>query len=90
MRRDLRASGLIQCSGGDLEALPSGLNGLTSILACLMWWYCVTRVLEGMPSWRKLVEDVVWVLSKKHRAFAHKQAASDALGNSASKRAHIE
>jgi hypothetical protein len=83
------ARGLIQRSGGDLETLPSGLNGLTSVLACLAWWYRVAGVSEGAPSWRKLVEDVVWVLTEKHRAFAHKRAALDALGNPASKRARV-
>ncbi|KAJ7348722.1 hypothetical protein DFH08DRAFT_698557 [Mycena albidolilacea] len=82
--------GLIQRVGGDLGALPSGLNGLTSVLACLAWWYRVAKVLEGAPSWRKLVEDVVWVLNEKHRAFVHKRAASDALENPTSKRARVE
>ncbi|KAJ7731184.1 hypothetical protein B0H14DRAFT_2409480 [Mycena olivaceomarginata] len=69
---------------------PLGLNGLTSVLACLAWWYRVAKILEGAPSWRKLVEDVVWVLNEKHRAFVRKRAASDALENPASKRARVE
>ncbi|KAJ7358299.1 hypothetical protein DFH08DRAFT_655081, partial [Mycena albidolilacea] len=56
--------GLKTLSGGDLESLPSGLNGLTSVLACLAWWYRVAGVAEGTPEWRKLVEDVVWVLTE--------------------------
>ncbi|KAJ7358349.1 hypothetical protein DFH08DRAFT_655080, partial [Mycena albidolilacea] len=58
------AHGLIRRGKGDLETLPSGLNGLTSVVACLMWWYRVAGVSEGTPSWRKLVEDVVWVVTE--------------------------
>ncbi|KAJ7791298.1 hypothetical protein B0H14DRAFT_2625155 [Mycena olivaceomarginata] len=89
-REDFYAAVVSWRVGGDLGALPSGLNGLTSVLACLAWWYRVAKVLEGAPSWRKLVEDVVWVLNKKHRAFVHKRAASDALENPASKHARVE
>ncbi|KAJ7321909.1 hypothetical protein DFH08DRAFT_613831, partial [Mycena albidolilacea] len=59
---DFAAHGLNTRSGGDLESLPSGLNGLTSVLACLEWWYHLAGIAEGTPEWRKLVEDVVWVL----------------------------
>ncbi|KAJ7823339.1 hypothetical protein B0H14DRAFT_2187225, partial [Mycena olivaceomarginata] len=57
---EFEARGLIQRSGGDLEGLPLGLNGLTSVLACLAWWYRVAEISEGGPRWRKMVEDVIW------------------------------
>ncbi|KAJ7837774.1 hypothetical protein B0H14DRAFT_2216332, partial [Mycena olivaceomarginata] len=65
---EFEVHGLIQLSGGDLEGLPLGLNGLTSVLACLAWWYRVAGILEGGPRWRKMVEDVTWVLSEKQQA----------------------
>ncbi|KAJ7302495.1 hypothetical protein DFH08DRAFT_666433, partial [Mycena albidolilacea] len=61
---DFAVCGLKTLSGGDLESLPSGLNGLTSVLACLGWWYRVAGVTEGMLEWRKLVEDMAWVLTE--------------------------
>ncbi|KAJ7795150.1 hypothetical protein B0H14DRAFT_3158801 [Mycena olivaceomarginata] len=63
---DFERHGLNQHSGGNLAGLPSGLNGLTSVLACLGWWYRVAEVTGGMLRWRKLMEDVVWVLTEKH------------------------
>jgi hypothetical protein len=82
--------GLKTLSGGDLESLPSGLNGLTSVLACLAWWYRVAGVAEGTPEWRKLVEDVVWVLTEKHRVLVHKRAPCVLLENPISKRRRVE
>ncbi|KAJ7898182.1 hypothetical protein B0H14DRAFT_2280684, partial [Mycena olivaceomarginata] len=61
---DFAVCGLKTLSGGNLESLPSGLNGLTSVLACLGWWYHIAGVTEGTPEWRKLVEDVAWVLTE--------------------------
>jgi hypothetical protein len=87
---DFEAHGLSQCSGGDLASIPSGLNGLTSVLASLGWWYCIAEVAEGLLRWRKLMEDVVWVLTKKHRALAHKRGACDTSDNRTSKRIHVE
>jgi hypothetical protein len=87
---EFEARGLIQLSGGDLEGLPLGLNGLTSVLTGLTWWYRVAGISEGRPRWRKIVEDVTWVLSEKQRALTHKQAAPDGLENPASKRIHTE
>ncbi|KAJ7767574.1 hypothetical protein B0H14DRAFT_2633049 [Mycena olivaceomarginata] len=75
---------------GLLEGLLLGLNGLTSVLACLAWWYRVAGISEGGPRWRKMVEDVTWVLSEKQRALAHKQAAPDGLEKPASKRVRTE
>ncbi|KAJ7853050.1 hypothetical protein B0H14DRAFT_2580617 [Mycena olivaceomarginata] len=82
--------GLKTLSGGDLESLPSGLNGLTSVLACLAWWYWVAGVAEGTPEWRKLVEDVVWVLMEKHRVLVHKRAPCVLLENPISKHRCVE
>ncbi|KAJ7881319.1 hypothetical protein B0H14DRAFT_2565893 [Mycena olivaceomarginata] len=63
---DFETHGLMQHSGGDLEGLLSGLNGLTSVLACLAWWYRIAGEMEGTPRWKKLVEDVAWVRREKH------------------------
>ncbi|KAJ7340756.1 hypothetical protein DFH08DRAFT_656592, partial [Mycena albidolilacea] len=35
---DSEGWGLKQSDEGDLTALPSGLNSLTSVVACLAWW----------------------------------------------------
>ncbi|KAJ7776666.1 hypothetical protein B0H14DRAFT_3508248 [Mycena olivaceomarginata] len=61
--------------GGSFEELVSGLNGLTSVVACLCWWYRLARVADGTPRWTKLVEDVMWVLSEKLRACKRKRSA---------------
>ncbi|KAJ7302477.1 hypothetical protein DFH08DRAFT_723033 [Mycena albidolilacea] len=87
---DFEVHGLIQCGGGNLDSLPSGLNGLTSVLACLAWWYRVAGNTEGEPRWKKLVEDCTWVLSEKNRAFTHKRGAPDSLENPTSKRVRAE
>ncbi|KAJ6471045.1 hypothetical protein C8R45DRAFT_1165839, partial [Mycena sanguinolenta] len=54
--------GLKQESNGDLDVLLHGLNGLTSVLACLWWWHHLAGVAEGAPAWRKVTADVTWVL----------------------------
>jgi hypothetical protein len=87
---DFAAHGLNTRSGGDLESLPSGLNGLMSVLACLGWWYHLAGVAEGTPEWRKLVKDMVWVLTEKHRALVHKRGACVLLDSPASKRIRVE
>ncbi|KAJ7681546.1 hypothetical protein B0H14DRAFT_2655209 [Mycena olivaceomarginata] len=38
MEEDWVAHGLKQEDSGDLGDLPAGLNGLTSMMACLWWW----------------------------------------------------
>ncbi|KAF8198792.1 hypothetical protein K438DRAFT_1583856 [Mycena galopus ATCC 62051] len=57
--------GLKQESQADLDGLFSGLNGLTSVLACLWWWHQPAGISEGKPAWRKLLDDVAWVLGEK-------------------------
>ncbi|KAJ6505118.1 hypothetical protein C8R45DRAFT_923415 [Mycena sanguinolenta] len=64
-------------SSGDLESLPAGLNSLTSVLACLWWWYRAAGSAEGSPLWRKVLDDVTWVLSEKCRGLANKRRAPD-------------
>ncbi|KAJ7803735.1 hypothetical protein B0H14DRAFT_2384306 [Mycena olivaceomarginata] len=82
--------GLKQESGGDLEGLPAGLNGLTSVVACLWWWYRLAGVAEGAPAWKKLADDITWVLTEKSRAFGHKRAGVASGEEPAGKRAHLE
>jgi hypothetical protein len=88
--KEFEAHGLQQRGGGNLDGLPSGLNGLTSILACLAWWYRLAEAEEAAPRWNRLVEDVTWVLREKNRAFAPKRGAPDALENPTSKRVRVE
>ncbi|KAJ7673498.1 hypothetical protein B0H14DRAFT_2656893 [Mycena olivaceomarginata] len=71
--------GLKQESGGDLEGLPAGLNGLTSLAG----------VVEGAPRWKKLADDVTWVLTEKSRAFGHKRAVAPSGDEPAGKRARL-
>ncbi|KAJ6513458.1 hypothetical protein C8R45DRAFT_782638, partial [Mycena sanguinolenta] len=49
---------------GDLDGLPTGLNGLTSVVACLWWWYRVAGNADGALLWTKMVEDVSWVFTE--------------------------
>ncbi|KAJ7709245.1 hypothetical protein B0H14DRAFT_2646398 [Mycena olivaceomarginata] len=86
---DFEGRGLKQSDEGDLTALPSGLNGLTSVVACLAWWYRLAEVPGGTLGWRKLVEDVSWVLTEKHRALMHKRGASGHPEQPASKRVRV-
>ncbi|KAJ7903751.1 hypothetical protein B0H14DRAFT_2329065, partial [Mycena olivaceomarginata] len=67
-----------------------GLNGLTSVLASLGWWYRIADIVEGSLLWRKLMDDVVWVLTEKHRALAHKRGACDTLDGRTAKRTRVE
>jgi hypothetical protein len=87
---DFETRGLTQQRGGDLAGIPSGLNGLTSVLASLGWWYRIADVVKGSLRWRKLMDDVVWVLTEKHRALAHKRGACDTSDDRTSKRTHVE
>ncbi|KAF8133501.1 hypothetical protein K438DRAFT_1551732, partial [Mycena galopus ATCC 62051] len=59
---DFKKHGLKQISGGDLTGLFPGLNGMTSVLACLWWWYHLAGMPEGAAAWRALLADVTWVL----------------------------
>jgi hypothetical protein len=88
--RGFEEMGLKQESGGDLECLMAGLNGLTSILACLWWWYRVAEVAEGATLWRKMLDDVAWVLTEKLRALSHKRVADPTSEEPPSKRARLE
>ncbi|KAF8141075.1 hypothetical protein K438DRAFT_1636298 [Mycena galopus ATCC 62051] len=81
--------GLKQESQGDLESLFSGLNGLTSVLACLWWWHQLAGIAEGTPAWRKLLEDVHWVLEEKHRSLTGKRAASPSSEEPPAKRTRM-
>jgi hypothetical protein len=47
-------------------------------------------VAEGTPEWRKLVEDVVWVLTEKHRVLVHKRVTCIHLENPISKHRRVE
>ncbi|KAJ7672124.1 hypothetical protein B0H14DRAFT_2424191 [Mycena olivaceomarginata] len=70
--------------------LPAGLNGLTSVVACLWWWYQVAGVVEGTPVWKKMADDVEWVLIEKARALAGKRGATPCGEEPAAKRARVE
>ncbi|KAF8189235.1 hypothetical protein K438DRAFT_1593425, partial [Mycena galopus ATCC 62051] len=83
-------TGLKQESQGDLESLFSGLNGLTSVIACLWWWHQLAGIAEGAPAWRKLLEDVRWVLEEKRRSLARKRAASPSSEEPPAKRIRTE
>ncbi|KAJ7805532.1 hypothetical protein B0H14DRAFT_3485062 [Mycena olivaceomarginata] len=82
--------GLKQESGGDLGGLLVGLNGLTSVVACLWWWYQLAGVVEGAPVWKKLVGDVTWVLTEKFRAIGRKRVGRPSGEEPAGKRARRE
>ncbi|KAJ7615466.1 hypothetical protein FB45DRAFT_758020 [Roridomyces roridus] len=81
--------GLAQNVDGDLDELHSGLNGLTSIVACLLWWYRVEKIPEGGEMWHKLVDDVSWVLTEKLRALRSKRGASEPDESPSTKRARV-
>ncbi|KAJ7789761.1 hypothetical protein B0H14DRAFT_2397146 [Mycena olivaceomarginata] len=87
---DREMRGLKQEGDGNLDALPAGLNSLTSFMACLWWWYQIADVDEGTPAWRKLLSDVSWVLAEKTRAFAGKRAAPASSEEPLSKRARTQ
>ncbi|KAF8196614.1 hypothetical protein K438DRAFT_1585404, partial [Mycena galopus ATCC 62051] len=87
---DFEERGLAQESGGELECLSSGLNGLTSVVICLWWWYQIADIAEGTPAWRKLVEDVCWVLTEKLRVLSHKRGALPATEEPSAKRARVQ
>ncbi|KAJ7729889.1 hypothetical protein B0H14DRAFT_2409660 [Mycena olivaceomarginata] len=82
--------GLKQDGEGDLLSLCSGLNGITSVVACLWWWYRIAEIAEGTPGWRKLVQDVLWVLTEKHRVLKHKRRSSCPSEQPSSKRVRVE
>ncbi|KAJ7824905.1 hypothetical protein B0H14DRAFT_2369275 [Mycena olivaceomarginata] len=69
---DWVAHGLKWGDGGDLGDLPAGLNGLTSMMACLWWWYRIAGITRGSPEWKKLLADVQWVLMEKTRVVSGK------------------
>ncbi|KAJ7771428.1 hypothetical protein B0H14DRAFT_2402201, partial [Mycena olivaceomarginata] len=87
---NFEARGLKQDGEGDLVSLCSGLNGITSVVACLWWWYRIAGITAGTPGWRKLVDDVLWVLTEKHRVLKHKRRSSCPSDNSSSKRVRVE
>ncbi|KAJ7794250.1 hypothetical protein B0H14DRAFT_2191978, partial [Mycena olivaceomarginata] len=62
---DFEENTLKKEGGGSYEELVSGLNGRTSVVAFLWWWYRLAGVADGTLRWTKLVEDVTWVLSEK-------------------------
>ncbi|KAJ6458777.1 hypothetical protein C8R45DRAFT_843693, partial [Mycena sanguinolenta] len=80
--------GLLQNSDGNLDGLNTGLNGLTSVFACLCWWYHLAGKPEGAPAWRKLVEDVTWALTEKVRGIHRKQKAPESEEEPSSKHHH--
>ncbi|KAJ7315069.1 hypothetical protein DFH08DRAFT_716055 [Mycena albidolilacea] len=75
--------------GGSFEGLVSGLNGLTSVIACLWWWYRLAGIADGTPRWTKLVEDVTWVLSEKLRACTRKRSAAPSEDEPPSQRVRL-
>ncbi|KAJ7619489.1 hypothetical protein FB45DRAFT_755361 [Roridomyces roridus] len=79
--------GLAKNVDGDLDELYSGLNGLTSVVACLLWWYRVEKVSEGSEMWHQMVDDVLWVLTEKLRAQHSKRGASQPDESPSTKRA---
>ncbi|KAJ7694511.1 hypothetical protein B0H14DRAFT_2650965 [Mycena olivaceomarginata] len=86
---DFAVQGLKQEAGGDLGSLPPGLNGLTSIVTCLWWWYRLAGVVEGAPAWRTMAEDIAWVLGENVRALTGKRAACFSSETPSSKRARV-
>ncbi|KAF7376801.1 hypothetical protein MSAN_00097500 [Mycena sanguinolenta] len=82
-------NGLKQEGNGDLDSLPPGLNGLTSVLACLWWWHRLAGVPAGLPAWKKIAADVTWVLVEKKRALVGKRSASPTSEERPEKRARI-
>ncbi|KAF8208558.1 hypothetical protein K438DRAFT_1574275 [Mycena galopus ATCC 62051] len=75
--------------GGSSErakGLFSGLNGLTSVLACLWWWHRLAGVEDGTTAWKNLLEDVTWVLTEKKRVLVGKRAISGSSGEQPAKR----
>ncbi|KAJ7369099.1 hypothetical protein DFH08DRAFT_677400 [Mycena albidolilacea] len=83
--KDLETRRLTQQHGGNLAGIPSGLNGLTSVLASLGWWCRIADIVKGSVRWRKLMDNVIWVLTEKHCALAHKRGACDTLDDRTSK-----
>ncbi|KAF7361557.1 hypothetical protein MSAN_01189300 [Mycena sanguinolenta] len=81
---------LKQDSEPELDALLPGLNGLTSVLACLWWWHRLAGVVEGTPAWQKLTADLTWVLTEKQRALNLKRSASTSCEEHGAKRARLE
>ncbi|KAJ6448523.1 hypothetical protein C8R45DRAFT_850244 [Mycena sanguinolenta] len=82
--------GLKQDSEPDLDGLLPGLNGLTSMLACLWWWHRLAGIPEGTLLWQRLVADVTWVLTEKNRALNSKRGASIPSEERSPKRARWE
>ncbi|KAJ7796030.1 hypothetical protein B0H14DRAFT_2620363 [Mycena olivaceomarginata] len=76
--------------GGSLDALSSGLNGLTSIVACLWWWYRLVGIADGAPRWKNLADDVTWVLTEKLKACGSKRPGSPSEEEPPAKRARLE
>ncbi|KAF8215256.1 hypothetical protein K438DRAFT_1749321 [Mycena galopus ATCC 62051] len=72
-------TGLKQESQGNLESLFSGLNA---------GW--LAGIAEGAPAWRKLLEDIRWMLEEKHRSLACKRAASPSSEEPPAKHIHTE
>ncbi|KAF8170845.1 hypothetical protein K438DRAFT_2024198 [Mycena galopus ATCC 62051] len=87
---DFEERGLAQESGGELEYLSSGLNGLTSVVVCLWWWYQITEIAEGTPAWRELVEDICWELTEKLQVLSHKRGALPATEEPSAKCARVQ
>jgi hypothetical protein len=90
MVENFEAQGLKQDGEGNLVSLCSGLNGITSVVACLWWWHRIAGITAGTPRWRKLVDNVLWVLTEKHRVLKHKRCSSCPSNKSSSKRVRVE
>ncbi|KAF8139166.1 hypothetical protein K438DRAFT_1638241 [Mycena galopus ATCC 62051] len=84
---DFGTHGLKQENGGGLEDLYAGLNGMTSVVACLWWWYRIANIAEGAPVWIRMVQDVTWVLNKKIRDCGAKRSAPPSADEPVAKRA---
>ncbi|KAJ7821078.1 hypothetical protein B0H14DRAFT_2599444 [Mycena olivaceomarginata] len=73
-----------------LKGSCQGLNGLTSVVACLWWWYRLAGVADATPRWTKLVEDVTWVLSEKLKECRPKRVMTPSEDEPPSKRVRVE
>ncbi|KAF8178776.1 hypothetical protein K438DRAFT_1604498 [Mycena galopus ATCC 62051] len=78
---EFEAHGLKQNAQGNLSALYHGLNGITSVIACLWWWYQLAKTPDGALAWKRLVADVTWVLAEKKRAIVAKRASTSSTSS---------
>jgi hypothetical protein len=72
-----------------MTELLAGLNGLTSMMACLWWQYRIAGIARGSPEWKKLLADMWWVLMEKTYIVSGKHTVPASLEEPLSKRVHF-